>query len=278
MTTFATPRPITATLTTAGAHVRVTASRRSDTVVRVEPVDSANKSDVKVARKTKVDFAGGALSVRTTKSGEKTGSVAITVELPAGSGLVLHTAWSDVHAGGPLGDCELNLVSGRVRLDRVAALRGNLSAGDVEVEHVAGPVTLDGGAAGVRIGEVTGLVRYDGSTGRVRIGHALADVVVGSARGSVDIDRAEGDVIARAGDCPIRVGSMARGQAELVNASGGIEVGIGEGTAAWVDAESTKGLVRSSLPAQDDPAAFADKVRVHARTRRDDVLIHRAAV
>jgi hypothetical protein len=274
MSTFATPEPITATLTTAGARVRIVARDRSDTVVLVEPVNSASRSDVKVAEHTKVDFSAGELSVKTTKSGDKHGSVAITIELPAGSRLVLNTAWTDVHADGVLGDCELNVASGQVQLDHIAALRGNLAAGGVAIGHVAGTADIEGGAAGVRIGEVHGMVRYQGSTGKISIGHALSDIVFGSAGGSFDIDRAEGSVIAKAGNCPIRVGRLTRGQAELTNAAGGIEVGISEGTAASVDARSTKGTVRNSLPAQDNPD---NNVKVYARTRLDDIVIHRAA-
>ncbi|MBB5957221.1 hypothetical protein FHS29_003814 [Saccharothrix tamanrassetensis] len=273
MPAFATPNPITATLTTAGARVRVTAGERSDTVVHVEPVDSANKTDVKVAQNTEVGFAGGELSIKTTKSGAKTGSVAITIELPAGSKLVLDTAWSDVHATGPLGDCDLNTVSGQVRLDRVASLRGNLGDGGVETAHVAGTVDIDGGAAGLRIGEVEGTVRYQGTTGKVWIGHARSDVALGGSNGSFTIDRADGDLTARAAGCPIRIGRVTRGHAELANASGGIEIGIGEGTTAEVDADSTKGVVRNTLPARDD---LADTVKVYARTRLDDIVIHRA--
>jgi len=246
--------------------------------VLVEPLDSASSSDVKVAEKTKVDFSAGELSIKTTKSGDKNGSVAITIDLPVGSRLVLNTAWTDVHADGLLGDCELNMASGQVQLDHIAALRGNLASGGVAIGHIAGTANIEGGAAGVRIGEVEGTVRYQGSTGKIWIGHAVSDVVLGSAGGSFDIDRAEGSVIAKAGNCPIRVGRMTRGQAELMNASGGIEVGIGEGTAAWVDARSTKGAVRSSLPAQDNPGEFDNKVKVYARTRLDDIVIHRAAV
>jgi hypothetical protein len=66
MPTFATPGLIAATVQVAGAQVRVTASDRTDTVVLVEPVNEANPSDVKVAGKTKVEFAGGQLSVKTT--------------------------------------------------------------------------------------------------------------------------------------------------------------------------------------------------------------------
>src|SRR6516164_1740724 len=49
----------------AGARVRVTASDRTDTVVLVEPINEASRSDVKVANKTKVEFADGQLSVKT---------------------------------------------------------------------------------------------------------------------------------------------------------------------------------------------------------------------
>nr|CTQ98428.1 hypothetical protein [Kibdelosporangium sp. MJ126-NF4] len=278
MPTFATPEPITAKLNVGGARVRITASERSDTVVRVEPIDSASKSDVKVAEKTKVDFSGGELSVETIKAGDKNGSVAIVVELPVGSRLALHTAWSDVRADGPLGDCELHVGSGQIQLDRVATLHANLAAGSVEIGHIAGTATIEGSAGGVRIGEVMGVVRYQGATGKVWIGHAMSDVDLNGASGSFDIDRADGSVVAKAANCPIRVGRLTRGQAELLNASGGIEVGISEGTAAWVDAKSTKGSVRSSLSAQDNPDEFDNRVKVYARTRLDDIVIHRAVV
>ncbi len=275
MSAFATSGPITAAVTTAGARVRITAGERSDAVVLVEPIDSANKSDVKVAERTEVDFSGGRLSIKTTKSGEKRGSVAITVELPAGSDLVLHSAWSEVDVDGTLGHCELNLSSGQVRLNRIGTLTGNLAAGDVSVGHVTGTAEVEGGAAGLRIGAAEGTVRYRGSSGAVWIGHAMSDVELGGSGGSIDIDRADGDVIAKAADCPIRVGRMTRGRAELMNASGGIRVGVSETSAASVDADSTKGSVRNHLPAQ---AGSDDTVTIYARTRRDDIVIQPAAV
>ena len=119
MPAFATPGPIAATVVVGGAQVRVTASDRTDTVVLVEPIDQASQSDVKVASKTKVNFAGGQLSVKTTVSGDKNGSVAITIDLPAGSSLVAYLAHSDVHADGSFGECELHMASGRVQIDRI---------------------------------------------------------------------------------------------------------------------------------------------------------------
>ena len=75
-----------------------------------------------MADRTKVDFTGGQLSVRTTVPGDKNGSVAITIDLPAGSSLVAHLAYSGVHADGSFGECELHMASGRVQLDRIDAL------------------------------------------------------------------------------------------------------------------------------------------------------------
>jgi hypothetical protein len=274
MTVFTTPEPITATLTTAGAQVRITASERPDTVVRVEPVTSASKSDVKVAEQTEVTFTDGELSIKTNKPGAKSGSVAITIELPAGSALVLATAWTDVQADGRLGACELDVASGPVRLGHVTALRGRVSAGEVAVGHIAGTAELDGGTAGVRIGEIEGALRYVGSTGQVWIGHARSDVDLNGSGGSFDVDRADGSVFAKAANCPIRIGRMTSGQADLTNAAGGIEVGIGDGATASVDADSTKGTVRDSLPEHDGESA--DHVKVHARTRLGDIVIHRA--
>src|ERR1700754_4660591 len=117
-TTYATPGPIAATVEVAGARVRVTATDRTDTVVLVEPIDPASRKDVNVAEKTKVDFVAGQLSVKTTASGDKNGSVAITIDLPAGSDLAAYLAHSDVHADGSLGRGELHMASGRVELDR----------------------------------------------------------------------------------------------------------------------------------------------------------------
>jgi len=109
MPTFATPGPIAAIVEVAGARVRVTASDRIDTVVRLEPVTEASRSDVKVASKTKVDFADGQLSVKTTTPGDKNGSVSITIDLPAGSSLAAYLAHSSVQVDGPVGRCELHL-------------------------------------------------------------------------------------------------------------------------------------------------------------------------
>jgi Putative adhesin len=277
MPTFATPGPIAAIVQVAGARVRVIASDRTDTVVLVEPIDEANPSDVKVANKTRVDFAGGQLSVKTTVPGDKNGSAAITIDLPAGSSLVAYLAHSGVQADGPFSECELHVASGRVQLDRIDALQANIAAGEAAVGHIAGRANIEGGAFAMRIGEVKGSVRLMSSAGQVWIGHAWAGLDLGSGSGGFDIDRADDSVTAKTGDGAIRIGRLTRGQAELLNRSGNIEIGIGTDTAARVDANSERGSVRNSVPSQQGPGTSDDKVTVHARTRYGDIIIQRAA-
>ena len=278
MPAFDTPGPIAATVVVAGAQVRVTASDRTDTVVLVEPIDKASKTDVKVANKTKVDFAGGQLSVKTTASGDQDGSVVITIDLPAGSSLVAYLAHSSVHADGSFGECELHMASGRVQLDRINALQANIAAGEVTIGHIAERANIDGGAFAMRISEVKDTVKLSSSgAGQIWIGHASGDLDLSSGHGGFDIDRADGSVTAKTGDGAIRIGRLTRGQAELMNRSGNIEVGISEGTAARVDANSKRGSVRNSVPSQENPDTSDNKVTVHARTRYGDIIIQRAA-
>ena len=276
MPTFETPGPIAATVVVAGAQVRVTASDRTDTVVLVEPIDKASKKDANVASKTRVDFTGGQLSVKTTVSGDKNGSVVITIDLPAGSSLVAYLAHSDVHADGSFGECELHMASGRVQLDRINALQANIAAGDVTIGHIAERANIDGAAFAIRISEVKDTVKLSSSGGQAWIGHASADLDLSSGSGGFDIDRADGSVTAKTGSGAIRIGRLTRGQAELLNGSGNIEVGIGEGTAARVDAHSERGSVRNFVP-QENPDMPDNKVTVHARTRHGDIIIQRAA-
>jgi len=277
MPAFATPGPIAATVEVAGARVRVTASDRTDTVVLVEPINEASRTDVKVATKTKVGFAGGQLSVKTTTPGDKTGSVAITIDLPTGSSLVAYLAHSSVYAGGSVGRCELHMASGEVQLDRIDALQANISAGAVTIGHISGRADIDGAVFAMRIGEADGTVGLSSSGGQAWIGHASADLDLSTGRGDFDIDRADGSVTATTASGAIRIGRMTHGQAKLTNGSGNIEVGIGEGATASIDAGSEKGAVHDSVSPQRVADPSDGEVTVHARTRHGDIIVQRAA-
>lgn len=277
MPTFDTPGPITAIVEVAGAQVRVTATDRTETVVLVEPIDTANRKDVKVAENTKVEFADGQLLVKTKTPGDKNGSVAITIDLPTGSSLVAHLAYSAVNTEGSLGASELHLASGQVQLDRVGALKANIASGEVAIGQIAGRADIDGGAFALRIGAALGAVGFRSSGGQIRIGHAAADLDLSGASCDFDIDRADGSVTAESASGALRIGRMTSGQAKLKNASGDIEIGISEGTAVSVDVNSERGAVHNFVSSQGEPGPSDAKVSVFARTRHGDITIQRAA-
>ena len=171
------------------------------------------------------------------------------------------------------------MASGRVQLDRIDALRANISAGEVAIAHIAGRADIEGATFAVRIGDVDGPVGIRGSGGQAWIGRAAADLELSSSSGGFDIDRADGSVTATTASGAIRVGRMTHSQAKLMNGSGNIEVGISDGTAAYIDVSSERGAVRNSVasPSPDSPDASDATVTVHARTRYGDIIVQRAA-
>src|ERR1035437_3220832 len=62
----------------------------------------------------------------------------------------------------------------------------------------------------------------------------------------------------------------------LETAVGELEVGIREGTAAWLDVSAQYGRVRNSLDEASSPEQSEATVEVRARTSYGKILIHRA--
>src|SRR5882672_9659280 len=90
MPTFDTPEPITATIDIAMGDVQISTNDREATVVEVRPTDASNEDDVKAAELTRVEYANEQLLVKAPKlrswlSISRSGSIDVTIELPAGS-------------------------------------------------------------------------------------------------------------------------------------------------------------------------------------------------
>ena len=169
------------------------------------------------------------------------------------------------------------MAKGQIHLARIHALQAYISTGDVSIGHIAGLATIEGGVAAVRIEEVTGVLKLSNSGGQTWIGHAATDVDLSSANGGFDIDRADGSVTAKTANGAIRTGRLTHGHTDLSNSSGNIHVRVSVRTAAWVDADSTRGKVRNSIPTQENTDTFDYEVRIHARTRHGDIVIQRDA-
>lgn len=286
MPTFETNQPIVVSIEMSYAVVHLIATDRIDTVVTVNPSDRDRPEDVEAAGKTVVELVNGTLSIRDPKprgiawhlvGWKRGGSVEVTVELPEGSSLRADTGFADFRCDGRLDDVEVKTSAGDVRLDETGALRVRTSAGQVAVEEASGRAEIVA-AGDMTIGLVAGDADVKNLNGRTWIGRARGTVRVKSANGDVTIEDACSDATVKTANGNIRLGQVARGSVSIETAAGGLAIGVREGTAAWIDADTKFGRIRNNLTSGDDPEPSVETVQVRARTKFGDVLIARSSV
>lgn len=278
MPSFDTPEPIAVTAHVGAGSIRFAAGDRSETVVEVLPRDPKREKDAKAAEQTEVTYTNGTLTVRTKERRVigPSGLVDVTVELPAGSRVDATGSWTQVIGEGRLGEVRVKTSGGDVRLDTTGPLRLTVAHGSITVERAVGAVEITASHGSVRVGTLEGSAVLKNSHGSTAVGAALGDLRVSGANGDIDIARAEGSVIATTAHGTLRVADVARGTVQMETSYGAIEVGIREGTAAWIDASSGSGQVRNTLTASDAPAETEDTVKVRARTRHGNINVLRA--
>ncbi|MGP9022535.1 DUF4097 family beta strand repeat-containing protein [Streptomyces sp. BR1] len=279
MPSFDTPQPISVTANVAAGSIQFSASDRLDTVVEVMPRDPKKDRDVRAAEQTEVMYSGGELIVRTPKGRYlvgPSGVVDVTVELPTGSRIDMTGAWAQVVGEGRLGEVHVKTSSGDVRLDTTGPLQLTASHGSITVDRIEGAAEITTSSGSLRVGSVDGSAVLKNSHGNTTIGTATGDVKVSGANGDIDIACAEGSVSATTAHGTLRVGDVARGIVQLETAYGAIEIGIREGTAAWLEASSGHGQVRNTLTSSETPDKTEETVEVRARTRYGNIDVRRA--
>ncbi|MFF9002775.1 DUF4097 domain-containing protein [Streptomyces achromogenes] len=278
MPSFDTPEPISVTARVDAGSIQFTASDRPDTVVEVRARNPKKDLDVRAAEQTEVSCASGALTIRTPKANlfGRTGVVDVTVELPAGSRVDMTGAWTQVLGEGRLGEVRVKTSSGDVRLDATGPLELTASHGSVTVDRVEGRAEISTSTGSLRVGLLDGPAVLKNSHGGTTVDVATGALRVSNANGDIEVRRAEDSVTATTAHGTVRVGDVARGSVQLETSYGAIDLGIREGTAAWLDVSSGAGQVRNALTASGAPDTAEDTVQVRARTRYGNIDIRRA--
>ena len=200
----------------------------------------------------------------------------MTVELPTGSRIDMTGAWAQVLGEGRLGEVRVKTSSGDVRLDTTGPLQLTASHGSITVDRVEGTAEITTSSGSLRVGLVDGPAVLKNSHGTTTVGAATGELRVSGANGDIEIRRAEDSVTATTAHGTLRVGEVARGTVQLETSYGAIEVGVREGTAAWLDVSSGSGQVRNTLTASETPEKTEDTVKVRARTRYGNIDVRRA--
>jgi hypothetical protein len=280
MTTFQTPGPVTATIDLAVGDVRVSAEDRDETTVEIRPSDPRNAGDRDAAEGTQVTYSDGRLEVRAPRlrgwlSLRGGGSVDVEVVLPQGSDLRGTGASADFACTGRLGECRIKTGLGQVRVDEAGPVDLKSGVGDVAVERATGRAQVVAGSGDVRIGTLDAGGAVKNANGATWVGSSAAELRINAANGDIAVDRAEADLTAKAANGAVRLREAVRGSVVLETRIGDVEVGIREGSAAWVDANATAGKVRNTLEAAAAPGPGTETVQVRARTSVGEIVIRR---
>ncbi|MGW3241201.1 DUF4097 family beta strand repeat-containing protein [Streptomyces sp. NPDC001070] len=278
MPSFDTPEPISVTAHVGAGSIRFTAGDRRDTAVEVRPRDPKRDKDVRAADQTEVAYASGVLTVRTKERFlvGPSGAVDVTVDLPTGSRVDVTGSWTQVLGEGRLGEVRVKTSSNDVRLDTTGPLQLTASHGSITVDRIEGMAEIVTSSGSLRVGTVDGPAVLKNSHGTTTVGAVTGDLRVSGAHGNIDVERAESSVTATVAHGNLRVAEVARGTVQLETSYGAIEVGIREGTAAWLDVSSERGQVRNTLAASGPPEETEDAVTVRARTRWGNIDVRRA--
>ncbi|MCX4989850.1 MULTISPECIES: DUF4097 family beta strand repeat-containing protein [unclassified Streptomyces] len=179
MQKFDTTAPISAVLDIPAGHIRFIAADRTDATVEVLPADASKGRDVKAAEQTTVEYGDGVLRIETSRAKNRilgaSGSVEVTVQLPAGSRVEAKAAMAEFRGVGRLGDVTFEGAQGSVKLDETASVRLTLLAGDISVGRLGGPAEISTAKGDIRITEAV--------RGAVVLRTESGDVSVGAARG-----------------------------------------------------------------------------------------------
>nr|WP_221380278.1 DUF4097 family beta strand repeat-containing protein [Actinoplanes polyasparticus] len=176
MQTFETPAPIAAVLNIPAGGVRFAADDRADTTVEVVPTDASRSRDVRAAEQTTVEYRDGVLRIETPVRNQilgPSGSIDVTVRLPAGSRVEAKAAAAEFRATGRLGDVIFDGAHGTIELDEAASVRLTAHAGDISVGRLDGPAQISTQKGDIRIAEaVSGTVVLRTEHGTISVGVA----------------------------------------------------------------------------------------------------------
>jgi DUF4097 and DUF4098 domain-containing protein YvlB len=288
LSNFSTPSPIAVALDLYVADVRFAVSDRTDTVVEVRPSDPNKAADIKAAENTRVEYddATRTLSIVSRKprsrfvnfSSKRPESIEVVIQLPTDSDVRGEADLGDFQADGALGTVVLKTDLGAVRLAETGPLNLRAGLGQVTVEGVSGSAEVHSGSGDIWIGAVDGTADVSTGNGKARVGVVTGPATVKGSNGSVSVDRALTDITAASANGEVRIGEVVRGKVSATSKNGSVEVGIREGSAAWLELNTEVGRVYNELASSDAPEAGdpVDKVEVHASTKLGDVTIRRA--
>ncbi|MBK7819625.1 MAG: DUF4097 family beta strand repeat protein [Tessaracoccus sp.] len=258
--------------------IQATGTRAEEVADSVAVTAGPRRVDIEVPKTAR--FLGAATSLR------------LRVEVPEGTDLHIASGSGDVDAIGGYRAVEAHLGSGDVRVDHArradigtgsgnvrlgTAARAELhtGSGSIIVEDI-GELRAGTGSGVIRARAVTGALEASTGSGSIGVAQLAGAGRVETGSGSVRIGDVDGDVDATTGSGSIAIDRLRGGRVSTNTASGSQRIGVAEGTALKVDANSVSGRVTSELGQVSDGEGFARTAEVVARSISGGITFRRA--
>jgi DUF4097 and DUF4098 domain-containing protein YvlB len=222
----------------------------------VEAVDPTHEPSVRLAGQASIALDGERLRVHVPDSGRifRRAEIAVTLGLPARSGLAVKAGAADI-----------TVVGG------VEALAVKLGAGDVDVDEARSALAVKAGQTDVRVG-VAGDVAVTTGQGSLKA-ERVNNASFKTGQGSVQLGRSDGAVAVKGGQVDLDIRETGPGEVAFITGSGNATIGVATGTTVELDLLSGSGDVRCDLPLESSAPAGGAGLRLKLRTGSGDLRV-----
>jgi DUF4097 and DUF4098 domain-containing protein YvlB len=279
MYTFNTPGPIDVRVELWQGEVNVVADDTETTTVELSPLrnDAAARDAVDNAR---VEQRGNEVVVLMPKA--KGGlfrgraEVRADIRVPTGSNASIETASADIETDGQLGNVRAASGSGDVSIESSANLEVRTGSGDIRVTTVHGSCNIKCGSADVRVDAVHGDADVASGSGDVMVDTVTGSFRVKTGSGDIMLVQAGHTVDAMAGSGDLLLKRIEQGKVKVKTGTGDVQIGVADGTAAYLDIMTVTGDVTSDLDAAEAPSAGERMVDINVQSGSGDVVLQRS--
>lgn len=281
-TEYDTPQPVEVVLDMPVVlNLTVTALDTDTTTVSITAGDPTKKDDVRALGEVNVDLADGVLAVRIPRTLRHytwfSGSPRLVAEItvPTGSSLDAKLGAGSLSTQGALDVCLARTGAGELRVERAGRTTLHTGAGIIQAGRITGPLRVTNGAGSIRVGTLSGEGTIKNTTGNTTLGEVDGQLIVKSTTGDVLIEELNGSAEIKCAHGEVRIDRADSGEVRIEGGYGSIEVGVPEGTAAWLDIASRHGQIRNELETASEPSDTDRRVAVTAHADYASITIRR---
>lgn len=278
MHTFETPGQPTVVLQTGAGRVHLSAEDGDHTTVELTPLNPA--AEESVARAT-VEQRGSKVVVDLPRHRggllRQVPAFDVSVTCPTGSSLDVRADSAQVDAAGTYTRAGVATGSGDIEVDHVTGeARLKSGSGTVRAARVDGALVVTTGSGDVSVDRSTGGASLTAGSGAISVGELVGQTTTKTGSGDIEVGVLEGSLRTKTGSGSLTVRRATSGTVRAAGASGSISIGIGAGTAAWLDLSTVSGRVRQELGKSEAPPEDQQRVEITAQTVSGNVRVHRS--